>query len=154
MLSAKACYLIHSLLVSSTCYHCFITHLQGYITLGIISQDDCKIEFLSDATGGACKIIRRGSRVPSAAILVLVAFTELRGRWKVDSTSGVEQSTWRFYVRARCAFARRRNRIYYPARRVHGGGRVCRELIEFVWTIIELDQLLLSGTLCPTCGRY
>lgn len=56
-----------------------------------------------------------------------------------------DSATWRFYVVARCASARRRNRIYYPPLRHgigDGGGDVCSDLIESNRTIIEPDRLL------------
>jgi len=53
-----------------------------------------------------------------------------------------DSTTWRFYVVARCASARRRNRIYPPLRHGIGGSDVCSNLIESNRTIIEPDRLL------------
>jgi len=59
------------------------------------------------------------------------------------ATTFGDSATWQFYVVARWASTRRRNRIYYPPLRYGiGGGDVCSNLIESNRTIIEPDRLL------------
>ena len=76
-------------------------------------------------------------------------------RRKPRFVSGVEQSTWRFYVGAGCAFARRRNRIYYLVRRVRSGGRVCRVLNRIRLDNNRTRLVTFTGEIfCRTCHWY